>query len=171
MSRDRIKPRGVVGKTKRAVINQLLSNALMSAQESGSQVVVMACEGLTCLDEVQSAQILETIGLVDGHIELANRYNKLAREERERAVDPGPEEDEDGDPIECCTSSGAGEVPCNKARNFSACPVVYPLKQCRTFLSAAEVLLTAANTPVGPRELVPVPAATGGGSGDPRDRR
>lgn len=169
----RKRPRGVVSQEKAAVIGVLMARAIHYADQSGCNVVQQAVNSLSCLDDPRPEQILETIGLIDGFLDLTGRYASLTRAEREKAQADEDVLDDDGEP--CCTTA-TDTVSCTRARDFKVCESKYNLKRLRVVLGAIWALLTAAATPASPTDQVPVPAATGFGGThtesrrDPRDR-
>lgn len=141
--------RTVAENARLTVIHGILSGAQAFANQTGSQPVSEAVASLAALEDLTPEQVKETIGLVDGIINLNNRYAKLAKDERQQVAD------EEG-------AEHPGEIPESKARSFSGGAFDVALQQTRARLASVYQLLTAPNFPEPVYEMVPVPAATRG---------
>lgn len=128
------------------VVSSVLQQCHQYADACGSEPVAEAIRSLDDLGNITSEQVAQTIGLVDGNLELNRRYADLAKAERKAVAEEMGFENDD----EVCT---------NKARSFNGGTFDASLKQIRARLAAVYDLLVAVPTPASPKDMISVPAA------------
>lgn len=137
------------------VVSSILASCHGFTESCGSEPVSEAVQSLDSLNEITQEQIAQTIGLIDGNLELNKRYANLARAERQAVADEaGFDSSED--------------VCSNKARGFNGGNFSNSLTNIRARLVAVHDLLGQQSSVVSPKAMIPVPAADG--SSDTTDR-
>lgn len=140
------------------VVSTILAQCHQFADASGSEPVAEAVRSLDELGDLSSEQVSQTIGLIDGNLELNSRYANLAKAERQAVADEMGFENTD-------------EVCNNKARSFNGGTFDASLKQVRARLAAVYDLLVAAPTPASAKDMISVPTGSLGSTGKSQTSR